>query len=449
MTVSLRGFIEELRSRKSLFGVSRPVDPRFELGAVLRKTKGTTPVVFKQVVGYSMPVVAGIVGTRELLALSMGIQRDQIMARIVQAITNPGATTSVATAPVHKNVTRDFDLTKFLPVPTFHEKDSAPFVTAAVLMVKDPVDRRRFTSIRRMQLNGPNCLSVLVESPGLMAMYDECDRVGKPLEVALAIGVHPVITLSSQLPTQTFGLDKMGVACALAGEHIPMVRCVDVALEVPAEAEIVLEGRMLPEVRKPEGPFGELFGYYGPQSMQPVIEISTVTWRDNPIFQVIFPSSYEHKMPGALMRETVLWNHVRHVIPTVKNVNVTMGGGGRCHAVISIKKTAEGQGKQAILAALAANKDLKHVVVVDDDVDVFDAEDVEWAIASRAQADEDVVIVPNAQGTPLEPSHVVRGVSAKMGIDATYPLSRKEQFSRTRIPGYEDIRLDEYLSPES
>ncbi|NPV70846.1 MAG: UbiD family decarboxylase [Firmicutes bacterium] len=449
MALSLRCFLDQLRQRGNLWSVAKPVDPRFELGAIVKKTRGATPILFKQVVGYNMPVAAGVVGSRELLALSMGVQKDQLMTRIVEAITNPGTTRSVATAPAQENVlTKDIDLMKLLPVPTFHEKDSAPFITAAVLMVKDPMDGRRFTSIRRMQLNGPNCLSIVIESPGLLSQYEQLERQGKPLEVALIIGVHPVITLSSQLPTQTFGLDKMAVASALAGEPIRMVNCIEVDLEVPADAEIVLEGRILPKVRKSEGPFGELFDYYGPQTMQPVVEISTVTFRYNPIFQVIFPSSYEHKMTGALMRETILFNHVRHVVPTVKSVNVTMAGGGRCHAIISIKKTVEGQGKQAIFAAFAANKDIKHVLVVDDDVDIFEPEDVEWAIASRVQADQGVIIVPGGQGTPLEPSHVIRGVSAKMGIDATCPLSEKQRFERARIPGYDHINLDDYLTLE-
>ncbi|NYE56548.1 UbiD family decarboxylase [Carboxydothermus ferrireducens] len=449
MAASLRSFLEQLKRQNSLYLVKKPVNPRFELGALLKKTKGTVPMFFQNIEGYDVPAVGGIVGTRENFAQALRINKSELLAKITEAITNPGETRLLPSGPVQENVlTKGFDIGKMFPIPTFHEKDSGAFITAGIVVAKDPIYGRRFTSIRRMQLNGPNNLSILIESPGLIEQYYEFERRGQAMEVAIVLGVHPAITLSSQLSTQTFGLDKYNVASRLIGEPLPVVKCKTIDLEVPADAEIVLEGRMLPYVRHPEGPFGELMGYYGPQTMQPVVEVTAVTFRNNPIFQVIFPSSYEHKLPNALMREVVLFNHVRHVVPTVQDVHLTMAGGGRCHAIISIKKTTEGQGKQAIFAALASNKDVKHVVVVNDDVDIFDPEDVEWAIATRVQADQDVIIIPGAQGTPLEPSHNLRGVSAKMGIDATYPLAEKERFARTRIPGYERIRLEDYLTLE-
>ena len=447
MAASLRTFLEQLKRQNSLYLVKKPVNPQFELGAILKKTNGTVPTYFQKVEGYDVPAVGGVAGTRENFALALGVNKDELLAKITEAITNPGETRLMPFGPVQENVlTKGFDLGKLFPIPTFHEKDSGAFITAGVVVAKDPVFGRRFTSIRRMQLNGPNNLSILIESPGLIEQYYDYERRGQAMEVAVVLGVHPAIALGSQLPTQTFGLDKYNVTSRLLGEELPVVRCKTIDLEVPAEAEIVIEGRMLPNVRHPEGPFGELMGYYGPQTMQPVVEVTAVTFRNNPIFQVIFPSSYEHKLPNALMREVILLNHVRHVVPTVKDVHITMAGGGRCHAIISIKKTAEGQGKQAIFAALASNKDVKHVVVVNDDVDIFNPEEVEWAIATRVQADQDVIIIPGAQGTPLEPSHNLRGVSAKMGIDATYPVAERERFARTQIPGYNQIRLEDYLT---
>ena len=372
MSGSMRSFLEQLKRNNALYRVKRQVNPRFELGALLKKTNGATPIFFEQVEGYPGAAVGGLCGSRDSLALALGVSRENLLSKITEAITCPGVTRLVTGGPVQENVlTSGFDVGRLFPVPTFHEKDSAPFVTAGIIMVKDPIHGRRFTSIRRMQLNGPDNLSILIESPGLLQQYYDSESRGKPLEVAVILGVHPAIALSSQLSTQTFGLDKMNVASALAGESLPMVKCRTVDLEVPAAAEIVLEGRMLPQVRHPEGPFGELMGYYGPQTMQPVVEISAITHRNQPIFWVVFPSSNEHKLPNALMREVILFNHVRHVVPSVKNVHITMAGGGRCHAVIAIDKTAEGQGKQAIFAALSSNKDVKHVVVVNDDVDIL------------------------------------------------------------------------------
>ena len=446
MIFSLRTFLDHLRQRRGLYTVKKPVHPKFELGAILKKTRGAVPILFEKVVGHSVPIVGGICGSRECLALALGCRREDLIPRIVEAITRPSHTITVDRAPAHENIlTSGIDIGKLFPIPTFHEKDSAPFLTAGLTVAKDPVLGRRFSSIRRMQLNGPNNLGILIESPGLLDQYHEFERLGKPLPLAIVLGVHPILTLSSQLPTQTFGLDKMNVASALAGEPVPMVKCRTIDLEVPAESEIVLEGNMVPRVRHSEGPFGELMGYYGPQTQQPIVEVKAVTYRDNPVMPVVFPSSDEHKLPGALMRELVLSNHVRHIVPFVKDVYITTNGGGRCHAFIAIRKTVEGQGKEAIFAALASNKDVKLAVVVDEDVDVFSLDEIEWAIATRVQADQDVIIIPGAQGTSLEPSHTLRGVSAKMGIDATYPLSEKERFQKARIPGYENIRLEDYL----
>ncbi|MNV51924.1 3-octaprenyl-4-hydroxybenzoate carboxy-lyase [compost metagenome] len=251
--------------------------------------------------------------------------------------------------------------------------------------------------------------------------------------------------LASQISTHLYHCDKLDVAGALLGTSLDVVQCQTVDLEVLAEAEVVLEGKILPHVREPEGPFGELGGYYGDCTQQPVIEFTAITHRNEPIWQTIYPSSHEEHLPMALAREATLLSTVRQVVPEVLNVHLTVGGIGRYHAVISIRKRSEGDGKQALLAAFASDKDLKHVVVVDEDVNLFDPQDVEWAIATRVQADLDVFIVPGAKGSPLEPSHQLRGVSAKMGIDATYPIAAKESYRRTSIPVAPDFNIQDYL----
>lgn len=446
MGVSLRSHLEKLLKSGQLARIKKQVSAEFELGALLNKTKGTLPTFFDDVKGYQMPVVGGLCGDRDLIGGFLGADKKELIPAILAAMSNPLPSRLVPAGPCQEHViTNNIDLLKLLPIPKFHEKDAGHFITGGIILVRDPVLGRYFTSIRRMQFQSGNKLSVLIESPGLLEMYYQKEKQNQPLEFVILIGVHPVLTLTSQLNTQLYGLDKLGVAGALLGESVEMVKAKTVDLEVPAQTEIVLEGRMLPHKRMTEGPFGELAGYYGPASDQPYAEITAVTHRSNPIFQAIFPSSYEHKLPNAIMREVTLYLHVRHLVPSVKEVHVTMAGSGRFHAVISIAKRYEGEGKSAIMAALAANKDYKHVVVVNDDVDIWDPYDVEWAIATRVQADEDVVIIPPARGCSLEPSNNIRGVSAKMGIDATYPLAYANQFERVRIPGYDAINLEDYL----
>ncbi|MNC26035.1 Phenolic acid decarboxylase subunit C [compost metagenome] len=342
-------------------------------------------------------------------------------------------------------VLKPFRLTDHFPVCTYHKDDSGAYLVSGIVVVKERNGNKRYTSIRRMQLLEGNRASVLISSPELYQQYLEYEKQGEPMEIAVMFGIVPAVILSSQISTHLYHCDKLDVAGALLGHPLDVVQAKTVDLEVLAEAEVVLEGRILPYVREPEGPFGELAGYYGECTPQPVIEFSAITYRNQPIWQTIYPSGYEEHLPMALAREATLLSTVRQVVPEVLNVHLTVGGIGRYHAVISIRKRTEGDAKQALLAAFASDKDLKHVVVVDEDVNLFDPQDVEWAIATRVQADLDVFIVPGAKGSPLEPSHQLRGVSAKMGIDATYPLHAKEAYRRTSIPTDSHFNIKDYL----
>lgn len=445
MFTTMRQLIEYWDKNDVMMRVKREVDPVYELAAVISK-KDRQPFYFEKVKGYSIPMVAGLGSDRGLMAESLGISEDQLIPKIIDSIVNPLPTTKVHTGPVQENVIMgDIQLDDLFPICTYNELDSGAFIVAGVLVVKDVTGKKRYTSIRRMQYFGGNRCGILITSPELFEQYTYYEQRGEPMEVAIMMGVVPAVVLSSQISTHWYHADKLNVAGAMLGASLPVVQCQTVDLEVLAEAEIVLEGRMLPHIREVEGPFGELAGYYGVQSPQPIVEISAVTFRNNPICQTILPASFEEMLPMGLVREVTLLSSVRQVVPGVKAVHITMAGVARYHGVIQIQKRTEGDGKQALLAAFASDKDLKHVVVVDEDVDIFNPAEVEWAIATRVQADLDVFIVPGAKGSPLEPSHNLRGVTAKMGIDATIPLRAKEYYQRKRIPGAEQIKLEDYL----
>ncbi|WP_246055099.1 UbiD family decarboxylase [Pseudalkalibacillus caeni] len=442
--VTMRGLLDDWENRGLLYRVKREVDPRYELGAIINAKNGAQPFLFEKIKGYQSSLAAGLGGDRELLADSIGISPSDFVPKIIDSIVNPIKTTLKETGPVHENVvTGKFDLLDLFPIPTFHADDSGAYYVSGILVVKDLSGRKRYTSIRRMQYLGGNRTNILITSPELQEQYAQFEKLGEPMEVAVMFGVVPAVVLSSQISTHLYHTDKLDVAGALLGQSLDVVKCKTIDLEVLSDAEIVLEGRMLPHEREMEGPFGELAGYYGFRSPQPVVEFSAVTFRDNAINQTIFPSSYEERLPMALVREATLFSTVRQVVPSIKAVHIPMGGVARYHAVIQIEKKTEGDGKQAALAAFASDKDLKHVVVVNDDVDIFDSEDVEWAVATRVQADNDVFIVPGGKGSPLESSHNLRGVTAKMGIDATYPLGQEEMFKRTSVPF--EINLEDYL----
>jgi len=444
---SLRSYIERLKANNQLWVCQREVDPKFELGAVIKKFNGTRAVWFDSIKGYKTPAVAGICGCRKRYAEILNTSSEEIIFKLMEAVSNPQPYRIVTTGPVKENtVKRNIDILRMLPVPTFHEKDSAPFITAGIVAVKDSKSGKIHTSVRRLQVIGGNKISILIESPMLLDQYSELENSNIPMEVAIILGYDPIFMAASQVNSQIMGVDKYEVDSALRGESLELVRGETTDLLYPAYSEIVIEGIMPPRVRQKEGPFGEMAGYYGPATDQPIIEITSISHRNNPIFQINFPSSNEHVLPNGLMREMYLYLQVKNMIPSVKAVHLPTIAGCRFHAIISINKTSEGDGKSAILAALASNKDVKHVVVVDHDVDIFDPLDVQWAIATRMQADRDVVIIPGARGSGLEPSHNLRGVSAKMGIDATAPLGCEgAKFERTKIPGYKNIKIEEYF----
>jgi len=443
--LSVRSYKEELEKRGRLITIKKPVSPEFEMSAVLRKVGGTTGVFFEKIEGYDMPAVSGLCGSREDWAYYFGVSQGEVRDVISRALANPIPWQKVESGACQEVVINPpVDLLKLLPVPKFSEKDSGRFITAGIVIVKEEETGNIHASVRRMQINSDGTISVLIESPGLLDRYFRKESRGEDMEMAIILGCHPVFIMASQVPGHLYTVDKLAVAGALFGQPVPVVPCKTIDLVVPADAEIVIEGRMKAHLRHTEGPFGELAGYYGPATEQPYMEITCVTHRKNPWFQVIAPGTAEHKMCGAFMREIGILETVKKVVPGVKDVHVTMPGGGRFHAVLSIDKQSEGEGKTAILAALGSNKDLKHVVVVNDDVDIFDPADVEAAIASRVQADEDVVIVPGARGSGLDPSNGLRGVTAKMGIDATYPLSERERFARIKTPGLKELKLEDY-----
>jgi 2,5-furandicarboxylate decarboxylase 1 len=274
------------------------------------------------------------------------------------------------------------------------------------------------------------------------------EEAGHALEIALVIGVHPACILASQA-IAALDDDEMEIAGALLGQPIEMVKCRTNAVRVPAHAEIVIEGRILPKVREPEGPFGEFPQYYGPRADREVIHVDAITHRKNAIFHTIVGGGVEHLLLGGIPREATLLEHLQRSFPSVRDVRLTRGGTCRYHLAVKIDKTSHGEPKNIIMGAFGGHYDIKHVVVVDMDVDIDDPNEIEWAIATRFQADRDLVVVSGAQGSELDPSSE-QGVSAKMGIDATKPLSTEPmEFKRIHVKGIENVDLAREIQDDS
>jgi len=313
-------------------------------------------------------------------------------------------------------------------------------------------------SINRIQVHAPDRMAILLLPRHLHAFQKAAEAAGDALEVAIAIGVDPLTMLASQA-ISPIDFDELEIAGALHGRALSVVKCVTNEVRVPADAEIVIEGRILPNVREAEGPFGEFPKYYSAREEREVIQVDALTHRAQPIYHTIVPAEMEHLLLGAIPREATLLAHLQRSHPGVKDVHLSVGGVCRYHLWVQFEKRREGEAKNVILCAFGAHYDIKQVVVVDTDVDIHDPAEIEWAIATRFQADRDLVVIAGAQGSPLDPSTTVgqpadapshlQGISAKMGLDATRPVVYEAHvFTRVRIPGQQDVDLDALVAAD-
>lgn len=445
----LRSVLSKLERMDELLVCDKPVDPKFELGAVLRYFENEKPVLFTNVKGYKMPLIGGLYGNRQIYYDLMGVNRENRIMKFMEAIAEPQPYKIVENGPIKENLIkgRDVDIPKILPVPTSHEDDAGAFITSGMMIIKDDLTGEYHMAVRRFQVRGGNIINTLVSrhSPRLNAQIERYAKMNKPLECAVVLGYDETFLLASQISSTRYGLDKFEVDSALRGEPLELTKCQTVDLLVPAQAEMVLEGYIVPNQKEIEGPFGELMGYYGAVEPVPIMEVTAISHRDNPIFQHAFPCREEHFSNG-LIREVEVYTAVNNLVDC-KDVNITIGGGCRLHAIVSINKRKNGDGKSAIIGALSSGYDIKHVVIVDDDIDIFNTKSVELAISSRFQASKDLVVIEDALGSALEASHLYRGISDKMGLDATKPLDDKEGiYKMAIIPGYEgDLDIEKYF----
>jgi 2,5-furandicarboxylate decarboxylase 1 len=442
---SLRDWLDHLAARGRLAVLKPNIGLKFELAAYAKRLDGQRATLFPQPGGHAIPVVSGLVSDRGWMAEAMGVEPADMLARFQDAASHPTPWQEVKSAPAQETVHRaPLDLAKILPLPTHNEHDGGPYIAAGIMIVRNPRTGKQNVSIHRCQLTGPSRLGVLVLPRHTFTFHRMAEEAGQPLDAAIVIGVDPLTLLASQAIVP-IDHDELEIAGALQGRPLPVVKCLTNDIRVPAEAEIVVEGRFLPGVREPEGPFGEFPQTYGTRSNREVMEVVAVTHRKDAIFHTMVGGGLEHLLLGAIPKEATLLTHLRRNFPNVLDVHLSPGGTMRFHLYVKLKKTQEGQGKNVILGAFAGSFDLKHVIVVDDDVDIHNPAEVEWAVATRFQADRDLVIVPESQGSKLDPSNR-DGVGAKMGLDATKPLAAAEMtFKRIHVPGEEVVDVDEVL----
>jgi 2,5-furandicarboxylate decarboxylase 1 len=420
MEQSLRSMLTQLESTGDLQHIDRPVDPRYELGAVLSLRRDGPAQFFRQVKGYEMPVVGNVLNSRERIARGLGVERDLLQQVCMTAIDEGLEPNIVDQGPV-QDIPRDgpVDIPSLLPVPTWFEREQGPYITAGVIVAKDPETGRRNVSIARLRVEGGDrLLAGIAPTHHLSELLRRARARGHPLEIAVAIGNHPAVLIASQMYVD-LGHDEYHIAGGLLREPLRLVRCRTVDLEVPAEAEIVLEGTLHPDQRVEEGPVSEFPGFYVNYGEGFAVRISHISHRVDPIYQAILPGyAPEHCLLGGVAIGATTCRALRRVMPNVQRVVITDGGMGRLHAIITIHDPQPGEGKRAILLAIGQVNLLKLVIAVDDDIDPEDWTQVEWSLAARMRGDRDILIVPGAKADRCEPLHEDLTV-AKVGIVGT------------------------------
>jgi 2,5-furandicarboxylate decarboxylase 1 len=428
-----------------LTAYTAPADPHLEVAAIMKKLDGGPALVFTAVDGYPMPVVGNLLACQANCEAAFGTDFNGIREFITRALGAPQPPVIVEKAPAQERVhTRDIDLARLLPALHHTAADAGRFVTAGIVIVRDPDTGTYNASYHRLQLTGERRTAIKLDyGRHLRLAFERAKRKGEALPIAVCIGSdlalhYTAATMGSQMPEHA---DELAVAGGLCGRPLPVVKAVSQDLLIPAETEIVLEGRMLTDATITEGPFGEFVGYLSPADQAPVFEVTALTHRERPIYHAINGYGRETIMLRKYVLEASLLKVLQAAVPIVTDAEMTAGGLHRFHAVVQVKKATpqhDGLQRNAIFAAFGALKDLDMVIVVDEDIDIRDPHDVEYALATRMEASRDITVMPAARG-----HEYIRvgqnGIRAKLGIDATVPFAEKARFARCV---FEDVAVD-------
>lgn len=430
--LDLRSFLEDLGGDLSRIG--QEFDPKFEMAALLRELQASDPaVLFENVKGYPGVRVSGnLIGSRRRMALALGTTEDRLAETYLQRTRHSVPPVMAKTAAPVKEVVRKNpdDLLSILPILTYYEKDAAPFITSGVVLCRDPETGRRGMGIHRMMAKGGNRLGIFLANPPLSLFHARAEAAGRPLEVAVALGVDPATLVAAVVKAGPRGPDKMEIAGALRGEPVELVRAETVEVEVPARAEIVIEGRVLAGVREMEGPFGENTGYYF-SNVSPVMEVTAITHRRDFIFPGLCPWTADVDMLLSLAAGAELLGQLLSQVNGVVDLEL-IGGTIGFSAVIAVKGCPRTEVRRLIHLALNLDRRLKSVTVVDDDVNVREPREVAWALATRFQPDRDTVILDGLEGYVIDPSAGASGHGAKIGFVATRGAGA--EFDKVAIP---------------
>ena len=436
--MDLRKFIKQLEEKGLLTKIKKETSTEYEIAGII-EALGEKPVLFEKVKESEMQVVAGLLSSKDLVCKALGIEKTQLLTKLSKAIEKSSTPEVAGKGKCQEVIEKNVDLMK-LPIMRYTVKDGGKYIASAIAVVRDSEYKSRNMCFHRLMLLDKNrFVARIVENRGTDSALK---KAGGELDVAFCIGNSTAVLLSAAT-TLPMGVDELGMANSL--EKTDLVKCKTIDLEVPAESEIVLEGRIIKE-KAIEGPFLDLTGIVDKAREQPIVEIKCITHRQNPIYQTILAGRNEHKLLMGMPKEPTIFNEVNKVCQC-NDVYITPGGCSWLHAIVQIKKRKTEDGKKAINAAFEGHKSLKHCVIVDEDINIYNPSDVEWAIATRFQADKNTVILSDQPGSSLDPSGDLtdgrKAKTAKAGLDATAPLvATGKGFNKER---YVKVDLNKFL----
>ena len=442
MTDDLRKYLQEIKKTNDLIVIKKKVSTKYEIASITEKLDGAKAVLFENVKGSKFKLVSNLVGNRSRFMQAIGSKKSDINQKILRAISSAKKPKISTKAKFFENSSKDISI---LPIVTHFQNESGPFITSSILYTQNQEKKSQNSSIHRLMPIGKNKFTIrMVEGRDLHRAFTFAKNRGKDLPVAITIGVHPAITIACAFQAK-WGKNELEIANSLLNNKLTLTKCPSTGFLVPSTAEIVMEGKILRNKTHKEW-MVEMLRTYDMPRPAPIIQIEKLYFRNNPIYHDILSGYTEARLLMGMPIEAKLNGIMKKRFPQTKQVIITSGGANWLHAVVQISKTRTTNVKKIINETFANHRSLKMVTVVDDDIDPTDAVAVEFAMATRFQADKDLIIIKNVRGSSLDPSSDQKRLqTAKMGIDATIPASKRpEGFELGKIPKGE-ANLKDYL----
>lgn len=444
---TLRDFVDVLKDQGEILSLSKPFDPKYEISTILAELgKRKAPaVLFEKAKGFQLSVIGNLFGTLKRLSLALGIREDHVLDDVIPRLEKRVPPVLIPEdRAMEVNVPRGkVDLLKVLPALTHYSRDSGPYITSGISSARDPQTGICGRGLHRMEVRGKNTLGISLLNPPLADIYAHHRKEGKRMEIAAVIGVPPAVFIASIFKVPR-GTDKLSVAGGLAGEAVETVAAGTVDVDIPAHGEIVIEGYIDPGDKEEDGTLGESSGYYMAFGKSPTIHVTGLRYRKGGLYHAVVPWAREVDSLLYLVHGLDFIPKMRREVPSLRRIHLVPMTFGS-HVVMSIDSDHKGEIRRALMLALSFTG-VKKAVMVDVDVNPEDGQEVEWALATRFQADRDLIVIPELRSQPIDPSATWTGegfLTAKMGLDATRP--KKEGFEKVDVPDRVKRRLSGVL----